>query len=493
MEKPRLQKNEKNILANIEELTPENFEIIKDMFERGFTTSHIFNSLQENIKRDPRIVDLCIKYISPQTLKSTLGFLTKGINIDKIEFLKNASMYHPDLVAKYLKRNKIDVNSLSEIMEINPEIYEMLFSCDLYSREEKNNIYARSDKWMKDGEPIQYFKLAKNVKFRGREDYLKLIDLYIYEDDSTKKFCKKYRLDREKFNKILKIVSDEDKELSEQVKQVKERATQKYISLMKETVERVVKGETTIGELLKLANGRINGWDFINSKSFIDHDEYRELLFKMVEEINKGNKESKVDKFDKKYELPMIGRMNMDQLAKWFDNDKNQPVENVYQALGLIKGRLQYEQTNNEREKNLKILSDIFLDTAHEYGSDFSDEYKKQWVGHTHFLRPGTKEELYVTEKNVQDANAIIKANKKAPSKKLVKALVKDVLTGEITESEIIESYEKVKSEELKEKAKIEKREQRMEGLRTIDDYIKFINTPIQEQDKEKEGKQQSE
>ena len=74
-----------------------------------------------------------------------------------------------------------------------------------------------------------------------------------------------------------------------------------------------------------------------------------------------------------------------------------------------------------------------------------------------------------------------------------MKALVKDVLTGEITESEIIESYEKVKSEELKEKAKIEKREQRMEGLRTIDDYIKFINTPIQEQDKEKEGKQQSE
>ena len=492
MEKPKLQKNEKNILASINELTPENFEIIKNMFERGFPTSHIFNSLQENIKREPQIVDLCIKYISPQTLKSTLGFLTKGINIDKIEFLKKASMYYPDLVAKYLKRNQIDVSSLNEIMEINPEIYKMIFSCDLYSREEKNNIYAKSDKWMRDGEPIQYFKLAKDLRFRGREDYLKLIDLYIYEDNSTKKFCKKYRLDREIFNKVLKIVSAEDKEISEQIEQVKERATQKYIFFMKESIERVIKGKVTIGELLKLANGRINGWDFINSKSFIDNDEYKELLLKMLEEINNGDKDSKVDKFDKKYELPRIGRMNMDQLAEWFDNDRNQPVEDVCQALGLIKGRLQYEQVNTEREKNLKILSAIFLDKAHEYGSDFSDKDGKQWVGHTYFLKHGTNEELYVTEKSIQDAKIIIKSNKKVPSRKLMKRLVKDVLTGEITEGDITESYEKVICEELKEKAKIEKREQSMEGLRTIDEYIEFINTPMKEQDKEKEEEQQN-
>ena len=102
-----LRKKEKEILANIQELTPENLDIIKDMFGKNFIIKTIFESLQDNIKREPQIIDLCIQYINPSTLKSTLQYLTKGTGIDSIEFLKIANQHHPGLVAKYLKRNRI--------------------------------------------------------------------------------------------------------------------------------------------------------------------------------------------------------------------------------------------------------------------------------------------------------------------------------------------------------------------------------------------------
>ena len=143
--------------------------------------------------------------------------MTKGIGIDRVEFLKKASQYYPGLVAKYLKRNKLDTKWLIEIMKKNSEIYKMLISCDLYSSDEKNEIFSQSDKWIKDGKPIQYFNLGGNIKFNGREDYIKLVNLYLHEDTSTKAFCRKYKLDRTTFNTILANISKEDNELGEQI------------------------------------------------------------------------------------------------------------------------------------------------------------------------------------------------------------------------------------------------------------------------------------
>ena len=477
-----LRKNEKEVLANIKELTPENFDIIKDMFEKGFITRNIFESLQENIKREPQVIDLCIKYVNPSTLKGTLQYLSKGTGIDSVKFLKIANQYHPGLVAKYLKRNKIGINDLTEAMETNPEIYKMLFSCDLYSKEEKNEIFSKSDKWTtKDGNPIQYFNLGKNIKFNGREDYIKLINFYLQEDTSTKAFCRKYKLDKTVFNEILANVSNEDRELGEHIKETKERATQKYMAFMKDSIDKVINNEITIREILKVANGRIDGWDFLNSMSFIDKEKTRPFLFKIVEEIGRGNKEYE-DEVDKRYNLPKIGGSTLEEMVDWFDSGKGKPIDDVCAAMGLIKGRLQYKDSARSRnEETLKILSNKILHDAHSFGGDATKESKNELVNNVTFIHPESKEGLYASDKNVKDACTIIEANNKTESKKLVRLLVKDIVCGKISDSEITDAYVKVKNRELQEKAKAEKLERNMEGLRTIEDYIQYINNPVQE------------
>lgn len=480
-----LRKKEKEILANIQELTPENLDIIKDMFGKNFIIKTIFESLQDNIKREPQIIDLCIQYINPSTLKSTLQYLTKGTGIDSIEFLKIANQHHPGLVAKYLKRNRIEIEDLIELMETNSEIYTMLSSCDLYSKEEKNDIFGKYNKWVKDGKPIQYFNLGKNIRFRGREDYIKLINCYLHEDTSIKAFCKKYKLDREVFNEILTNISKEDKELGEQIKKSKEKATQKYMAFMETSIDKVINGETTIRDILKVANDRINGWDFLNSMSFIDQEKKVAFLFKMVKEIGRGNKEFG-DEMDKKYNLSKIGGSNLDEMVNWFDSKKGQPIEDVCAAIGLIKGRLTYQNNpKTTEEETLKRLSTKLTYDVHTFGGDATDEYKKEIIEHYAFIHPETKEELHASDKKIQDACTIIKAKNKTESKQLVRLLVKDIVCGRIPDSEITEAYAEVKTRELQEKAKAEKIERSMDGLITIEDYIKYINSPVQPEEKE--------
>lgn len=83
---------------------------------------------------------------------------------------------------------------------------------------------------------------------------------------------------------------------------------------MRDTIDKVVNDEVTIRDILKAANGRINGWDFLNSMSFIDKEKERPFLFKIVKEIGKGNKEYD-DEIDKKYKLPKIGRSNLEEMV----------------------------------------------------------------------------------------------------------------------------------------------------------------------------------
>ena len=266
MSKGNIYKNIKAFLTNITELTPENLIEIEKIFKSDIQTRQIFTALPEGIRTDPKIIELCIKYINPGSLKTTLNYITQATDMDSIEFLKRANQYHPSLVAKYLKRNRIEVIDLIELCKINPEIESMLVSCDLYTQDEKDKIYAFSSKWIKDGEPAQYLELSQNVRFSGREDYVRLAQAYIDEDSSLVKFCTKYQIDKSKFTKVLDMLASENKDLKVQIEQVKERASQRYMGLMAEIVDKVVAGETTIHEVLRTAEGRIDGWDLLNIK-----------------------------------------------------------------------------------------------------------------------------------------------------------------------------------------------------------------------------------
>ena len=67
----------------------------------------------------------------------------------------------------------------------------------------------------------------------------------------------------------------------------------------------------------------------------------------------------------------------------------------------------------------------------------------------------------------------ILKANNKLPSYKLTMSLIKDLVYGKISESEVSEAYEIVKTRELKEKGKQEKRVRNMGNLKNIDEYAR--------------------
>ena len=290
---------------------------------------------------------------------------------------------------------------------------------------------------------------------------------------------------REVFNEILTNISKEDKELGEQIKKSKEKATQKYMAFMETSIDKVINGETTIRDILKVANDRINGWDFLNSMSFIDQEKKVAFLFKMVKEIGRGNKEFG-DEMDKKYNLSKIGGSNLDEMVNWFDSKKGQPIEDVCAAIGLIKGRLTYQNNpKTTEEETLKRLSTKLTYDVHTFGGDATDEYKKEIIEHYAFIHPETKEELHASDKKIQDACTIIKAKNKTESKQLVRLLVKDIVCGRIPDSEITEAYAEVKTRELQEKAKAEKIERSMDGLITIEDYIKYINSPVQPEEKE--------
>ena len=121
-----------------------------------------------------------------------------------------------------------------------------------------------------------------------------------------------------------------------------------------------------------------------------------------------------------------------------------------------------------------KMLSQALLKTSKLYGGDFSTERIKN----TFFENPETKARKDISNKNVQDALAILQANNKIPSYRLTMSLIKDIAYDKISENEINESYRIVKTRELKEKGKIEKRKRGMANLKNIDEYINYINSP---------------
>ncbi len=453
-------------LANIYELTPENLQIIKNLFDKGISTRQIYLNLPETLRRDMQIIELCAKYINQSTLKSTLNLVIEQTGMEKVEFLKIANKYHPNLVCKYIKNNKVEIEKINQLIAENPDIYQIIASSQVYSQEEKNKIFETSPKWIKEGKPVQYISLETNVQFTGREDYLKLVQAYLDEDSSMIKFCSKYHIDKDDFNKVLNILAGEDKELGEKIEQVKEHAQKRYIALMQDFINKIISGELDINQIISVSKGRINGWDFLNSSSFVNKEQHQKLLQKMLAEFNHGYKEVRKDKMYSQYSLPVIGGSSIEQLGMWFDKGKGHPLEDIYNALGLIHGRLAYTTGTD------KIQAYSLMKKAKSYGGDASN--KKILL--SFFENPETKQRINITEKNLNDALTIIKANKKLPSHKLTILIIRDIVYGRISESEITEAYMTVKTKELEEKAKQEKRKASMSKVKSVDDYIGFIN-----------------
>ena len=475
-------KREKEILNKMTELTPQNVEIINQMFENKISARQIYSNLSETVKKDPQIIEILIKNINPASLKSTLKLITEETEISRFEFLKMASKYHPVLVAKYIRINKLEVDEIIEIIpqdrRENEEIYKVIESSKIYSQEEKNKIYANSSNWVKDGKAIQYIEIAPNIQFQGRDDYVKLVEMYLNEDVSTQKFCNKYKIDKNAFNKVLDILSTEDKKLREQIDTTREKASQRYMAFMTDLVEKVINGEITIKEVLNTSGTRINGWDFLNSLSFTTKEQHVNLLRKMIEEINLDYRNKQQDEMDTKYKLDKIGGFSMEELAKWFDTQKGQPVEDIYNALGMIKGRLDYMDSEWEHKK----MARIFFKYAKTYGGDFS----KEVIDQTFFENPDNNEKHYISEKNIQDALTILKANNKVASHRLTKLVIKDIIYGKISEDEINEAYRIVQTRKLEEKEKNIRKQKRLAKLKNIDEYINYINSPEVDQENPK-------
>ena len=248
------------------------------------------------------------------------------------------------------------------------------------------------------------------------------------------------------------------------------------MAFMAGVIDQVVAGETTIGEVLQISGGRINGWDFLNSSSFIDKEKSEQIVIQMISEIDKENKAVRRRKMDTRYNLPQC---SMEFLSKWFDTGNGQPIEDIYNGLGILRGRAEFSSKDNKVQK---AISYQLEKEAKLFGGDVSIS---RIVGS--FFEPDKNTRLTITDKTLQDALTVIKASRRVPSHKLAIYISKDILQGKLPESQVNEAYRIVKERELQEKGKQERRQRNMAHLKTVDEYIAYVNIPQLEQENEQQ------
>ena len=263
-------------------------------------------------------------------------------------------------------------------------------------------------------------------------------------------------------------------------KQTKQKASQRYMLFMEDFVDRVIRGETTIEQVMNISKGNITGWDFLNCNSFISAEKAEQLILKMISELASKVRNLKKDDLDEKYALPRPN-VSLEELGKWFDQGKGQPIEDIRCALGKIRGRVEF--TSHGQNIPQKAMAYRLENDAKV---QLSDVIPSKIIGS--FFEIDKKSRLTITTKTLQDALTIIKAHNKIPTHKLALLLSKDILFGKIPQSEIDAAYYVTKTQELQEKGKVEKRERKMANLRTVDEYITYINTPQQENEQQQEG-----
>ena len=107
-------------------------------------------------------------------------------------------MANLEQMSKVLSKTTNDLNAYTKVF--NNAAQSVIGDTEAMGRSAVD-LREQLNKLLSDAQGLS--NLGKNIKFNGREDYIKLINFYLQEDTSTKAFCRKYKLDNQQTKRKL--------------------------------------------------------------------------------------------------------------------------------------------------------------------------------------------------------------------------------------------------------------------------------------------------
>lgn len=326
------------------------------------------------------------------------------------------------------------------------------------------NGISQTSFWEGDEGTKQYFHLANGLKLQGRDDYRKLVDAYLKENTSISKFCSRYRIDPPKaFENVLTRFEEEDPELKEQISKVKTSVQQKYLSAMKSLITDILSGETTVDASIQ-AIPSINAYDFLKAKSYLDPDDYKQLLEQMGSEIGIPEfTESRREEDAYGVEFPCIGNVSIETLNQWFSQkDTDNPGHDAWVGLQDFLKACKVDIGNCYctppiRKKLLSTVSAFAqrLDID-QLLNDLSFKLENG-----QFKKP--------TNENIQDAIEYLTATNKYICQKNMKCVLKSIVQGSLTKETILQAQKEKKPRILSDNTDDDKN---LRKSTSLDEYI---------------------
>lgn len=493
MRQERLPIKEQKILEDMLEVTPENLEFVNDLLTKNVSPRSIWYAIPLSFRQNKEVRNSFYKSINKYNLNAIKRLLEEA-NIETSElfdYLKenNEEMFQFciqfnrltfDYLVTTLKQQPELANlltkkaPLNELIEVFPEVTKYLQSnvFDINTENLSIEVIEKTSFWMKDGEIEQHFKLPGNVKFKSREDYIKFVQAYINENKSISKFCDKYFIENiTGFSKVLNTIENEDTSLAEQIQEVKEHAQERYISSMKDLIDQVIDGKTTLKEARK-SWPRLGAYDFINAKNYIDNEKYIKLLGNLVLEMGIQDGKFKTEDVDENgVPYSHFGTIPFEELLEWFSyKDINAQADNVSAGIHIICGNLLYSKYIDK----VKVYNTEYL---FKQLKDFEiplkmDEYRN----HLSFVT-GNGELIKPTEENIQDAIEYMEATDRFICNKNMKTTLKYIATGRLSKEAINKAIEKKRLQTEQEQKKKEARQSRVLNANNINEYLQSINS----------------
>lgn len=492
MARKALNKKDRQTVYNIKEVTPENIQVIVTLLEANISPKDIWEILKEDFRNNKIIQNAFLDSVTYAGFTTTFKLLVRQ-GRSPISIYQYIKENDNELFGSLIRNNRIQQKELIEMIKEEPilaihlsqkcPLKEILKECPKVARylpekvkKTKENIgeevLGETSFWKKDGETIQYFELGKDIKFNGREDYLKLLQAYIKEDKSIPQFCDKFLIeDIEAFSMVVKQFENEDEELKKQIQQVKENAQNKYLLFMKEKlIPDVLAGKITIDGAIK-SIPRVNAWDFVNSKNFIEDNEYVEIFQIMINELGLTKFSSKKEVDNNGIEYTLIGNMSIENLIQWFQyskNPKQTPVKDVQIGIKKILGQERYIEGLKSKDKGIEgIKSSKYVSRLKQYNVEIDIN---EIIEHLLFENNG--KEYKPTEENIQDAIEYLKVTDRYLCRSNVTKPLKAIVIGNLTKEDIERAKEEKNQRDLEEKAKRDLKFSKVANVSSIEEYL---------------------
>lgn len=487
MSKKVLRKEQKDIIKGIEDITPENINKIKEMLDDGYSLVGLIKELNSKMKKSSEIQKIIIQESNVNTLKGIIREFSE-VGMSESDIFDIMRTENRDFFEQCLKNSRVPLEKKIQYIQEEPQLARYITEKDpikeilkkqpqageFLSKKIQQTTEVLGDEaigltsfWKKDGETIQHFELGNDIKLNGREDYIKIVEAYIKEDKSIPQFCDKYMIENYSgFSSVVSKIENEDINMKEQILEVKQHAQRRYIESMKDLNKKILSGETTIREAIN-SRPRLRAYDFIESKEYMDEEDYLKIVKEMLREIGNTRtslKKKEVDKYGVEYRL--VGNLSDEELIKWFSypNSKNPPedavigIKKVFGFASYIKGLFH----NNYKE---------IVERAESFEKKINED---ELLNNISYIKNG--EYVKPTKTNIQDAKEYLNATDKFLNQRNINSVLRAIIQEKLSKENIKEAKKEHEQKKFEKKQEKDRQLQRFKNVTSVEEYLNVFS-----------------